>query len=65
MCFPSCDQVYDNGTPLGYPVNKKSVAVGMHKLKLVNGTGKDAVTKVISTSVEADKETKERVSMTP
>jgi hypothetical protein len=61
VCFTTCDQVYDNGTPLGYPVVKKKVPVGMHKLKLVNGS----VTKVISTTVEADKETKEKVSMTP
>jgi serine/threonine-protein kinase len=59
ICFPSCDQVYDNGVPLGYPVVKKTVPVGMHKLKLVNGS----VNKTISTGVEADKETKERVSV--
>jgi serine/threonine-protein kinase len=60
-CYPSCDQVYDNGTPIGYPVIKKSVAVGSHKLKLVSGSQ----SKVISTIVVADRETNERVSMSP
>ena len=51
ICVPGCDQVIDNGNPLGpSPIVRRSASVGSHRIKLVWG---DA-TKIVSTVVVAD-----------
>jgi serine/threonine protein kinase len=50
ICFPSCDQVFDNGAPLGPSPVVKKTSVGSHRLKLV---WSDA-NLVVSTVVIAD-----------
>jgi hypothetical protein len=50
VCFPACDQVFDNGASLGPSPLSKKVSVGSHRLKLV---WSDA-NLVVSTVVIAD-----------
>jgi serine/threonine-protein kinase len=48
VCFPACDQVIDNGKPLGpSPIFQRPVPAGEHRLKLSAGSA----VKVITTSV--------------
>ncbi|HTQ43857.1 MAG TPA: protein kinase [Polyangiaceae bacterium] len=51
ICFPGCDQVVDNGAPLGpSPVVRHNASVGSHRIKLVWSDS----SKVVSTIVIAD-----------
>ena len=51
ICFPGCDQVIDNGTPLGRsPIVRRAATLGSHRLKLVWSD----TSKVVSTVVLAD-----------
>ncbi len=51
ICFPGCDQVIDNGSPLGpSPIVRRNANLGSHRIKLV---WSDAST-VVSTIVIAD-----------
>jgi hypothetical protein len=51
ICLPGCDQVIDNGSPLGpSPIVRRSANVGSHRLKLI---WSDA-SKIVSTVVVAD-----------
>jgi serine/threonine-protein kinase len=51
ICIPGCDQVIDNGSPLGpSPIVRRSASVGSHRIKLIWG---DA-SKIVSTIVLAD-----------
>ncbi|HEY5240158.1 MAG TPA: hypothetical protein VIJ22_01780, partial [Polyangiaceae bacterium] len=51
ICFPGCDQIIDNGSPLGpSPIIRRTASVGSHRIKLV---WSDA-SKVVSTVVIAD-----------
>jgi serine/threonine protein kinase len=50
ICVPSCDQVFDNGAPLGPSPVVKKTSVGSHRLKLVWGDAN----LVVSTVVIAD-----------
>jgi serine/threonine-protein kinase len=60
VCIPACDQVFDNGRPLGpSPIYARTVPVGSHRLKLVSGT----VTKIIPVIVSADEVKAVRQSM--
>jgi hypothetical protein len=53
ICIPGCDQVYDNGKPLGpSPVFKRPTVAGSHKIRLVSSN--PHVEKVVSTIVVAD-----------
>ena len=62
ICIPACDQVVDNGKPLGAsPIFKRSVPVGAHRLRLLSsGYGK-----TVSVSVVADQLSVVRESMQP
>ena len=62
ICLPGCDQVFDNGKPLGgAPFFKRPVSVGSHRLRLQNAGS----VKVVSVSVVVDQVTTVRESMTP
>jgi serine/threonine-protein kinase len=51
ICFPGCDQVIDNGSPLGpSPIVRRNATLGSHRIKLV---WSDTST-VVSTIVLAD-----------
>ena len=53
ICFPACDQVLDNGKPLGpSPVFQHSVPAGEHRLKLT--TSNPPATKTVSVIVASD-----------
>jgi len=61
ICFPACDQVIDNGTPLGpSPFFGRKVPVGSRRITAVwsNPPGR----KVVSAIVVADQETRIRVN---
>jgi serine/threonine protein kinase len=60
-CFPACDQVLDNGVPLGAsPFFGRRVAVGPRRLTCVWATA--PTHKVVSAIVVADQETRIRVN---
>jgi hypothetical protein len=62
VCFPACDQVVDNGKSLGpSPIFKRSVNVGVHRLRLVSGNA----SKTISASVIVDQLTTIKESIQP
>jgi serine/threonine protein kinase len=62
ICIPGCDEVYDNGKPLGQaPIVKRQVSVGSHRLKLVSVN--PPATKVVPTIVLADQLATVRQSM--
>lgn len=65
ICLPACDQVLDNGKPMGpSPIFKRAVGVGEHKLKLIRLD--PAVNKMVSAVVTASSEPSVvRQSMTP
>lgn len=65
ICLPACDQVTDNGKPMGpSPIFKRSVPVGEHRLKLMRLD--PPVTKVVSAIVTSSAEPSVvRQSMTP
>jgi hypothetical protein len=62
ICIPACDQVIDNGKPIGSsPIFKRSVNVGSHRLRLVSGS----FSKTVSVSVIVDQLAVVRESMQP
>jgi hypothetical protein len=51
ICFPGCDQVIDNGNPLGpSPIVRRNASVGSHRIKLVWSD----VSKTVATVVAID-----------
>ena len=61
ICFPACDQVLDNGTPLGgSPFFGRKVPTGPRRLTLV--WSNPPARKVVSAIVVADQETRIRVN---
>jgi hypothetical protein len=60
-CFPACEQVLDNGVPLGAsPFFGRRVTVGPRRLTCVWATA--PTHKVVSAIVVADQETRIRVN---
>jgi serine/threonine protein kinase len=61
ICFPACDQVLDNGTPLGgSPFFGRKVPTGSRRLTLV--WSNPPARKVVSAIVVADQETRIRIN---
>ena len=64
ICFPACDQIFDNGAALGpSPMFKRPVSAGEHRLRMVSAN--PAVTKTLTVVVAADETKTVRQPMTP
>ena len=64
VCFPACDQVIDNGKPLGpSPIWQRPVTVGEHRLKLT--TSNPPATKIVSVIVAAEELKTVKQTMSP